>query len=198
MNLLRTYSKILIIRNYLNYIRIILSILIAYVLISFTSIYIDSILTLKSLSKDSDLRYTCISILTIMLIAGVTFIIYQFYTVMRLSIKDYIILRELGATYHNIRFLNLLHMFFLMIVSIPIGLYGGFISTSYLITVIGRMVQNRGLHNRITSSSTLFILSGFIISFIIAIGMYMNLRLKRMPLSLDNTLCNEEIYYGDM
>lgn len=196
MNLLRTFSKIMIVRNHMNYLKIICSIIVTYLLISFISIYIDNMLGLYTGSEFTELRYSCISILTILMLAGLTIVIYQFYTVMGSGINDYRILRGLGATNSNIRFLNIVHMIILIIISIPIGLFCGYFLTSYLIRLLDSQVHNQLILERITSQTTLMIFAGIISSFIISFGVYLDRYIKKMSLTsilTERTAASEEI-----
>lgn len=185
MSLLRTYSKIMLIRNHTNYIRMICSIIMAYVMLSFVTIYFYSLLSPNSVSKNSELRYTFLSVLTILIIAGFMTVIYQLYTVMKSGVKDYKILQGIGATFFDIRVLNIVQCVILFIVSIPIGLLCGYLLTSYLINNMDYLIQNRQVMERITSSSTLFILSGVVFCFIITIGVHLDRNMRKIPL-LDN------------
>lgn len=196
MSLLRTYSKIMIIRNRFHYLRTIWSIIFLYVIFSFTIIFIDSILTWNTATAKSELHYLLNSILTVIFISGITIMIYQFYTVMKSGMKDYSILRGLGATNYNIRFLNMIQMIFLIIVSIPIGLLCGYSLTKYLVISLNSIIPNHTIMKSITSTSTLLILAGIISSFIISIGVYLDRSIRRMTLSgviTDTSIFDEEI-----
>jgi|GEM_PF-4898614 hypothetical protein len=182
MNLLRTYSKIIFVRNRLNYLRIACSIILAYAMISFMVIYIYSMLSLNS-KGTSELRYTCISILTILLIAVMTLVIYQLYMVMKVGMKDYRILRGLGATNYSISLLNIVHVVILIIISVPVGLFCGYFLTSYLLRFMDRLVPNHIILERITSVSTLSIIAVVICFFIIVIGIHFDRYIRRTPLT---------------
>lgn len=189
MSLIRTYSKIVLIRNHTSYIRMICSIIMAYVMLSFVTIYFYGMLTLKSVSKNSELRYTLISVLTILIIASIMTVIYQLYTMMKSGMRDYKILRGLGATYFDIRVLNIVQGVVLIIVSIPIGLLCGYLLTSFIIHSMNYLIQNKPVMEGITSLAMLFILSGVVLCFIISIGVYLDRNMRKLPLEENNFDC---------
>ncbi|MDD3174190.1 MAG: FtsX-like permease family protein [Herbinix sp.] len=183
MKLLRTYSKLMIVRNYLNYLFVVLSIVVTYILSAITMVYMDNILILSTESLYSNLHYIYISVRTIFFIAGITFVISQYYNIMKSSMRDYYILRGLGATKNTIRILIILQIIFLMVVSIPIGLLGGYILTGYIINFLGKFSLNHNTLEWIASSTTFFLLAGATCCLIISIGVYLEIGVRKMPLS---------------
>ncbi len=195
MNLLRTYSKLMIVRNYLNYLYVILSIIITYLLVAVMMIYMDNVAMLSAGTANSNLHYIYITIRSIFFFGGLTFIISQYYNIMKSGTKDYCILKSLGATNDTIRYLILIQMIFLMLISIPIGLLSGFLVTGKITNFLKNYTIATDTLNWINTSVTFYIAAGIICCLIISIGIYQERRLRKMPLSnifSDNTLADKD------
>ena len=183
MNLYQTYSKIIIKRNHLKYLWVTISILLSYIVITFATIYINNILSLSIERDYSKVHYIFISVLTIIYIAGFTSIIYQYYNIMKSGIGDYYILMKLGATKKNIRFLISIQAVLLIIISIPIGLFCGYIITESMMDFISYMSLNKYIVDQINSSTNISLAALGIGIFIIAIGLYIERIVCKMPIS---------------
>lgn len=191
MNLLKTYLKLVFIRHRFNYILVIFSIIAAYIAIAITMIYIDNILVLSTENKSANIRYLYISIRTIFMIGGITFVISQYYNIMKSGVRDYCILKALGATKHNIRILIFVQIIFLIVITIPMGLFGGYIITGSILSLLGGFSLNQNTLRIIDSSSTFLLIAGAACCFIISLGIYLEIGIRKMPLS--NILSDNEI-----
>ncbi len=183
MFLLSKFSKLVLYKNYLSYLRIIFSIILTYVLLAFTIVYMDNVLILSTEPVYSNLHNIFISIRTIFFMAGITFIIYQYYNIMKSSVREYCILRGLGATKNTIRILILLQMFFLLIISIPIGLSGGYYITGLILRFIEDFTVKYYKIDWIVSSTTFCLTAVAFCCFIISLGIYLERGIRKMPLS---------------
>ena len=183
MTLYCTYSRILITRNYQKYIQVILTIAVTYLIITFATVYIDSVLSYSTQMENSNLRYIFISILTIFYIAGVTLISYQYYDIMKSGMRDYYILMGLGATKHMIRFLIFIHVALLIFISIPAGLFCGYIFIELMKNFITNISTNESILKNINSTAILMMIAGVIGSLVISIGVYLERNVWKMPLS---------------
>jgi Putative GTPases (G3E family) len=195
MNMLRTYSKLMIVRNYLNYLYVILSIIITYLLVAVLMIYMDNVSILSGGSEHSNLHYIYITIRSIFFLGGFTFIISQYYNIMKSGTKDYCVLKGLGATNDTIRYLIFLQTIFLIFISIPVGLLSGYLLTGKITDFLENYMVARDTLDWINTSVTFYITAGVICCFIISIGIYQERRLRKMPLSkifLDNTLVGKD------
>ena len=183
MNLLRTYLKLIFVRHRINYALVILSIIAAYIAIAVTMVYIDNILVLSTVNESSNLRYLYISIRTIFIIGGIAFVISQYYNIIKSGIRDYCILKALGATTHNIRMLILVQMVFLFIITIPFGLFGGYILTCNILELIDGFSLNREALRVIDSADTFMLIAGIAGCFIISLGLYLERGISKIPLT---------------
>jgi predicted lysophospholipase L1 biosynthesis ABC-type transport system permease subunit len=127
--------------------------------------------------------YIYIGIRTIFFIAGITFIISQYYNIMKSSIKDYCILRGLGASKHNIQSLIFIQVVFLIIISIPVGLYCGYLLTGMIIHLLGNYTVEQNTMNWIVSTNTFYAVAGVTCLLIIAIGIYLEIGTRKMSIS---------------
>lgn len=187
MNLFRNFSKIMTSNYYIKYLLVAFSIVLSYLIISVTTVYADNILVFSSESVYSEMRYLYISILTIFSIAGLSLILYQYLNIIKSSMRDYCLARGLRVTKHNIRMLILLQVVLLIIVSLPVGLLCGYLLTEAIISLIGNVTRGQQyIWSRVTSTTTLFFVAGVISSLIIAIGVYLDLLVRKKP--IDNIL----------
>lgn len=183
MNLLKTYSKLIIKRNKFNYLLIILSIIAIYIVVSVLMVYIDNILILSSEFMFPSFRYLYISIRTVFLIGGITFISSQYYNIMNSGMRDYCILKSLGATKHVIQFLITIQMIFLILLTIPIGLYSGYILSSMILNSLSKFTINNNTKELLDSTNTFYLIAGVACCLIISIGIYLERGIRKMPVS---------------
>lgn len=184
-----------LIRNRFNYLMVVFSIAFAYLIIAVMMIYIDNIIVLSSQREYSDLRYLYISLRTVLLIGGIIFAINQYYNIMKSSIRDFCIMRGLGATNQNIRSLISLQVILLIIISIPIGLLGGYLLTSLFLGLLEEFSLDQNTLKWIASSTTFAVTAGVTCCFIISTGIYLERESRKIPLSdilSDNSLLGKE------
>lgn len=196
INLLKTYFKLMIVRNKLYYLYIIISIVLSYIAISAIMIYIDNTLILGSDFIYPSFRYIYISIRTVFIIGGILLIVSQYYNVMKSSIRDYCILKTLGATKNIIRMLIFIQIVFLMIITSPIGLYTGYILSNLIINSLGSFSLNSSSKDLINSSNTFYLIAGIASCIIIGFGIYLEWGVRKMRISsfiLGNTAMNKEV-----
>jgi ABC-type antimicrobial peptide transport system permease subunit len=197
MDLLKTYLKIIFIRHRYNYLIIILSIIGTYIAMAVTLVYMDNLLFLSSENMYPYLHYLYISLRTIFAIGGITFIISQYYNIMRSGVRDYCILKALGATRQNIKNLIFLQMIFLIIITVPIGLFTGYLLTGSILELLDSFSLNQNTLDFIDSINTFFIIAGIACCFIISIGIYLERGIRKLPLSsilTDSTIMGEEVF----
>lgn len=161
----------------------ILLIIATYIMLSVTILYIDNILNLNTGSVYSKIRYIYISIGTIFFMAGITFILSQYYNIMWSGIRDYCVHRGLGATKHNINCLIIIQVAFLIIISIPVGLFVGYLLTSWLVCLIREFTFNQTMADWLSSYHSLFLISGFTCLLIISVGIYLGRGIRKMSIT---------------
>lgn len=183
MYLLGTYSKLMFIRNHFNYLRVILSIILTYIILAIIMVYMDNVLILSTEPVYTNMHYIFISIRTIFFIAGITYIINQYHSIMKSGMRDYCILRGLGATRNIIRILIFLQMLFLVIISIPIGLLGGYMLTGFIVRFLDEFSIEYHTIDWVVSSTTFYLAAGAFCCFILSIGIYLERGVRKMPLS---------------
>jgi predicted lysophospholipase L1 biosynthesis ABC-type transport system permease subunit len=175
---------------------VILSIIGTYIAMAVAMIYIDNLFILSMNYRYPNFRYLFVSIRTLVIIGGITFIISQFYSIMSSGIRDYCILKALGATKHNIRILIMLQMIFLIIITVPIGLFTGYILTGSILKFLGSFSLNQRTLALIESANTFLMAAAIACCFIISIGIYLDRGIRKMPLSSfasDNTVIGKEV-----
>jgi hypothetical protein len=160
MNLVKAYFKLLLIRNRTNYMFVALSTIICYLVVSVTVIYIDNILTLSSDSIYSNMHYIYIGIRTVIFLAGVTFIIHQYYNILKSGVRDYDIFKGLGATSRDLLNLLFVHAILLIAISISVGMLGGYLLTGLIIRCLSEYSLNHKVMEGVASSAVFFIASG--------------------------------------
>ncbi|HWT74600.1 MAG TPA: FtsX-like permease family protein [Mobilitalea sp.] len=183
LNLLKTYLKLMLIRNKLNYLLIILSIIAGYITVSVVMVYIDNVLILSSESIYPDINYIYIGIRTVLIIGGIILIINQYYNIMKSGLRDYCILKSIGATRINIRILILLQVACLLVISIPVGLYSGYLLSNLIIDSLGSFSLNSETRELIDSTETFFVAAGIAFCVISFSGIYIERGIHKMPLN---------------
>lgn len=185
MNLKNTYLELIFVKNKINYLFVIISLIASYVLISVTMIYMEKILALSNEQIYNNIQYLYISISTLIYIGGIVFIISQYHTILENSIKDYCILKVLGATMHNITLLIMLQMIFLIIISVPMGLWGGYIATSIILSLLGDFSANLNITKWIESYDIFLASSCITCCCIILAGIYLKVEVRKSTYGVD-------------
>jgi ABC-type antimicrobial peptide transport system permease subunit len=196
MKLLRTYIKLMVVRNKWNYLLVILSIIATYVTMAVIMVYIDNFLILSDDYINTNFRHLYISIRTVFLSAGAALVISQYYNIMKSSLRDYFILKSLGATRYNIRLLIFIQAVFLIVITIPFGFLSGHILTKYMISFMNDFALNNNTTEIMDSTSTFFFIAGITCLFIITIGVHLERGVRNMPLGkimADNTVIGKEV-----
>lgn len=196
MKLLKTYLKLILIRNKRNYLSVILTIIAAYLAISVMVIYIDNVLYLSSEFMYPRINYIYNSIQSIVIIGAIFFIAYQYYNIMRSGMRDYCILKTLGATKRVIRILIMIQEIILIFITLPIGFFFGNITSTLLINSLGSLTMNGNVIKLLDSFVVFLVFSGIASSFIICIGFYLEKSIRILPLSdtlSENTLFSKKV-----
>lgn len=200
MNLVKAYFKLLLIRNRANYLFVALSTIICYLVVSITMIYIDNILILSSDSIYSNMHYIYIGIRTVIFLAGVTFIIHQYYNILKSGARDYGIFKGLGATNRDLINLLFIQVILLIVISILVGMLGGYFLTGLITRFISEYSLNHKVMEGVASSTAFFIASGSSCLIITIIGAFLWNGIKKQPVSdlfSDSHILSEEGFtYG--
>lgn len=183
MKLFRAYSKIMIVRNYKKYLLLGFSIVLVHLLNVITMIYLNLMLSMNTAIEHSVIRYKVVGILTVFFIAGFIIILHQYLNIMKSGMRDYYILLGLGATKRNIQFLIFVQSVFLIVISIPIGLLCGYALTGFITGYLGEYTLNHNILGRLTSVTTLLLVAGVIGSYILSIAVYLERKIRKLPLS---------------
>lgn len=186
MSLIRTYTKIIISKNRFQYIMVVISIILSYLLLALTTVCANKIMILSSGSLYPEMHYLYISILTILLIAGASMIVYQYLNIMKTGLRDYYIQQGHRTTKRSIRHIILMQVVFLVIVSLPVGLLGGYFLSESVINLLRSISKNLILLGEVSSVTPLVFCAGVIGSFIVLIGIHLDVTVRKMP--LDNIL----------
>ena len=183
MNILKTYLKLIIVRNKFNYLMVILSILASYLLISLVMVFVDNILILSKDVTGPDLSHIYIGIRSVFVLAGFSLIFSQCYNIMKSSLREYCILKTLGATRSNIRILISIQTLTLVILTVPLGFYGGHLITGIILDVLAAYSLNNDTKEMVNSVSTLLLVVGIVCAFIFILGAYLERGIRKMPLT---------------
>ena len=200
MNLIRTYSKLMLVRNKYNYLIVTLSIILIYIIISVLMIYIDNILILSSEFMFPNFRYLYISIRTVFLIGGITFIISQYYNIMKAGTRDYLIMKSLGATKGIVRSLIVIQIVLLILITIPLGLFSGYLLSNLILNSISDFSLSTHTQDLLDSTRTFYIIAVSACCFIISIGIYLERGISRTPVSsiiIESVTNKKDVWYYD-
>ncbi len=195
MSLIPTYSKLIFMRNYKNYIFVALSNIVAYILMAVTIIYMDNILVFVTDDIYSNLRYIFLSLRTVFFIGGITYLLSQYYNIMKSSVGDFNILSGLGATKSTMRTLLLVQAFFLIIISTSIGLLGGYLLICFIVEYLGSFNLVNHTIEWIASSTTYYMAVIVTCCIIISIGIYLDIGIRRM--SISHFLSEKPMFYEE-
>jgi len=183
MNLYHSFYKLFVVKYRMSYLFVIVSLIVTYIAVAILTVYIDNVLTLGTEIPFPNLQYIYGSIRTIFILGGITFIIYQYFTIMKASMKDYYILKALGATNHNIRVLLFIQVMLVIVITVPLGLSTGHYFTDLILNLLDGFILNRGTMELVNSSNTYYILTASLCCIIISFGVYMEIGIRKMPLS---------------
>lgn len=196
MNLLKTYFKLMIIRNKRNYLLVVLSIIFAYLSISLIMVYMDNVLYLSSEFMYPRIHYIYTGFRSVIIIGGIFFIIIQYYNIMKSSLRDYCIFKTLGATKRIIRILITLQEVVLIFITLPIGLFFGNTSCILIINSFANLTVNDNVIKLLDSFVVFIVFTVIASSFIICIGFHLEKSVRKLPLSVtlsDKTSLGKEV-----
>lgn len=195
MSLYLLQLRLIILRYRVNYLYVILSMIVSFVAIAVATIYCESMLILSTNSPFYNLNRIYSSIRVVIIIAGITFIMNQYYIIMKASTRDYHILRVLGATRNNIRILILEQVFLLIFITLPLGLFIGYFLTGSIMSFFDRIILNHNKLEIIDSVKTFILVSGCICFSIILIGFYLERGVLKTPIS--SILTEVSVFEGE-
>jgi putative ABC transport system permease protein len=161
------------------------------------SVYTDNILLLGNNYSFPYIKYIYESVFTIFLISGFLFITNQYYSILRSGIKDFLFLKRLGATRRNIRILILIEAFLLFIITIPLGLIIGRYLTGAIVGLLDGLSCDQSVLGLFDSISTLIVIAGIMGCVIVALGMYVERGIRKVPLSdiiSDDPVTEENVF----
>lgn len=167
----------------MNYLLAIISILITCITFAVITIYIDNVLALSSENTYRGWNDFYESIRTIFIIGGITFVVQQYYVILKSNKKDYSILLALGATKHNIRTLIISQVITIIILTIPVGFFSGFITSNMIMSRIDDFVLGVDRWKQLDVNFICYMISGVICCFVIFIGAYVERDIWHAPLS---------------
>lgn len=163
MSLHKAFYELIIRKNFTRYLLIILSLIASYIAATIFIIYIDNLLVIYSKNDLPQYRYILNSIRAVFVVALILFIGYQFYNIMKISLRSYIIITTIGGTKQQIRMLILLHLLFLIIISIPLGLNIGHYLSCILLNYAENILLKTGLGEIINSNISFSLIAGVVI-----------------------------------
>jgi len=181
--LLKSFLKIIINKNKVNYLQIVATIITVYIVMTVLLTYINSVLNLVTDSMHPNFLYLYFSMRSVLIIGGLTIIINQYYNIMITNKKDYYILKVLGATKMNIDTLILLQIMLLISITIPTGMLciyfiRGAISEIFEIQSINNIVKEQTVSNK-----TFIIIVSVAMCIIIYMGYYLAKGIRKTSLS---------------
>jgi predicted lysophospholipase L1 biosynthesis ABC-type transport system permease subunit len=102
---------------------------------------------------------------------------------MKSGMRDYYILKSLGATKRIIQVLILIQMMFLILITIPIGLASGYLLSSMVLDSLSEFTLNNTTKELLDSTKTFYLIAGIACCFIISIGIYLERGIRNMSVS---------------
>ncbi len=183
MNLLKMYLKLILYKNKTSYLYLILSIIITYISIAVLMVYIDNVLILSTDYTYSSFQYLFLSIRTVFIIAGVSFVASQYYSIMKSGLMNYYILKSLGATKRNIRVLLLIQALLLIFITLPVGLYSGYMLCGIVLKGLSEFTLNSSTREMFSSISPCFTIAAATSCIIFSIGIYLERGINKRSLS---------------
>lgn len=183
MALYKTYLKLIIKKNRLNYISVIFTIILSFLAVAIMKVYIDSMLAINSELWIPNMTNIFKNIQSVFCMAGITFVLNRYNNIMKSNIRNYNILMSFGATRHDIRMFMMLQVLLLMIITIPFGASG-----SMLITMaIKKLISEFNLYSSLPSSFnivTIALIAWLVIGvFLSVLGFKVEKEIKEMSLS---------------
>ncbi len=169
MSLHKAFYELIFRKNFIRYLLIILSLISSYIATTIFIIYIDNLLLIYSKNDLPQYRYILNGIRAVFVVAIILFIGYQFYNIMKISLRNYIIITTIGASKQQIRMLIILQFLFLLIISIPLGLNIGHYLSCILLNYAENILLKTGLGEIINSNISFSLISVVVIIGIIVL-----------------------------
>lgn len=178
MELIRTFKKLILLKNIYKIYYNLLAIGFGYLIIVMLTIYINLIQSFSSDLTLNSLHSIMSSIQTIFWISGISYIIYQYYKLMESCIGDYSILKSLGAKKKQLQLLIFIQTL-LLVITMPIGLFAG----NYLVNCLclGLNIHDNKILQIANMSLTFYLLSAIISTAIFLIGIDLEKNIRRLP-----------------
>jgi ABC-type antimicrobial peptide transport system permease subunit len=196
MKLYLTYLKLILNKNKMNYIFVILSIMVSLLTIAVISIYIDNILAISKGMPSEKLRYIFGSIQTIFCLAAVSYVLNQYYTILKSDIRDFSLIKAFGATKQDLRILILFEVVLLIVFTIPLGVFGGIVLVNILLYVLPDMSLRTSTIALLDYSAVSLVISAIIICFIIITGIKIEVGIRKISPSQilsENSIFGKEV-----
>jgi len=133
------------------------------------------------------LRFKFSSIQTILSIIGGIFVLNQYYRIMRTNIKDYNLIKTLGAARNQIRILIFLQAFLLFALTVPVALIFGISASNYILNALVNITLQDFSYNLINSSLAILFIVGMISCAILVFGVMLEVGINRkLPPQIDS------------
>jgi ABC-type antimicrobial peptide transport system permease subunit len=102
---------------------------------------------------------------------------------MKSGLREFYVLKKPNVADQNIRNLILLQVLFLILTTIPAGLFSGYLLTGKVLNMLAGFSLDSHTMNMIDSITTFYAISGLACASIITIGIYLERRTRKAPLS---------------
>jgi ABC-type antimicrobial peptide transport system permease subunit len=181
MKLIKNFIKLSIVGNVKSYFKAFGAVLITTVILTICNNIINN-LKMGNMELLSSLRYLNFKYSSIQLtlcILGGIFILNQYYRIMKTNIKNYSIIKVLGASRNQMRVLIYLQSLLLFAVTVPFGLFAGISLSNYILKTLYRLIFQGFDYYTMDSSLEILFLSGMISFAVMVFGVITEMGMKR-------------------
>ncbi len=175
MKLFQNFIKLTIAGNIKNYGKAAGSIIITIILLALSNNLIWQIRSDNIILTN----YKYSSIQMSLSVLGGIFVINQYYRTMKGNIKNYGIIKTMGASRNQMRLLIYLQTFLLFIITVPVGIFAGISISNIILKALSENQFRNHHYNGLESSAGILIISGAISCTILAFGVITEIGVKK-------------------
>jgi predicted lysophospholipase L1 biosynthesis ABC-type transport system permease subunit len=133
------------------------------------------------------LRFKYSGIQTIIIIVGGIYVLNQYYRILKTNLKDYSIIKGLGASRNQICFLIFFQAFLLFTITVPFGIFAGISASQYLLVILSDFVFRNLSYHFIDTSIEISFITGMISCALLAFGVILEEGIRRkLPAQIDS------------
>jgi ABC-type antimicrobial peptide transport system permease subunit len=176
MKLFQNFLKLSIAGNIRNYLKTAGAVIITVIILILSNNLISNI-RFGNIIIQNNFKYSSIQ-MTLSILGGI-FILNQYYRTMKMNIKNYSIIKALGASRNQMRLLIYLQSILLFLITVPVGTFTGISLSNILLKELADVAFRGFNYDIFDSSFEILIISGMISGSVLIFGIIIDIGVKR-------------------